>query len=54
MFESAGQLLEEFGGRSGHALDHHQLLTLSNHLPLTGKHILFASPQFVTLVLEGG
>jgi hypothetical protein len=51
-FESAGQLLEDSGGRSGHRLDRYQLLTLSNHLPLTGEDIFFTPPQLVALVLE--
>jgi len=33
-------------------LDRHQLLTLSNHLPLTGEDIFLTPLQLVALVLE--
>jgi len=34
-------------------LDRDQLLTLGDHLPLAGQHILLGLPQLVALVLEG-
>ena len=52
MFESARQLLEEFGGRSCHALDGYQLLTLGDHLTLACQHILLALSQLIPLGLE--
>jgi hypothetical protein len=52
VFETAGQLLEHFGRRAGDASDRNELLTLRNHLPLAGKHVLLTLLQVAPLVLE--